>query len=62
MPPDPIQLSPAQWAIVEFAEQDLTDARVADLAAIGKPELILTIERLRARLDDTLTLIHTITR
>ncbi|MFJ8855221.1 hypothetical protein [Streptomyces sp. NPDC102437] len=61
MPPDPITLTPAQNSRRDFAYRDLDEARTADLAALGEPGLILLVERLRGRLDDTLTLITELT-
>lgn len=57
MPPDPIPLTPGQRSRRDFARQDLDQARSSDLAALGEPGLILMVERLRGRLDDTLDLI-----
>lgn len=58
MPPDPIPLSPAQQSRIDFARRDLDEARSADLAQLGEPGLILMVERLRGRLDDTITLVN----
>jgi hypothetical protein len=55
---DPPSLTSAQLARVEFACRDLAEARTADLAALPASALIMEIERLRARLDDMLTLIN----
>ncbi|MEV7112314.1 hypothetical protein [Streptomyces anulatus] len=57
MPPDPPLLTPAQRSRLDFARRDLDEARSSDLAALGEPGLILMVERLRGRLDDTLGLI-----
>ncbi|MGW5928103.1 hypothetical protein ACWF2L_17905 [Streptomyces anulatus] len=57
MPPDPIPLTPGQRSRRDFARRDLDEARSSDLAALGEPGLILMVERLRGRLDDTLDLI-----
>lgn len=57
MPPDPTPLTAAQRVVVEFAEKDLAEARAADLAALGEPGLILTVERLRGHLDEVLSIL-----
>lgn len=57
MPPDPPPLTASQRAAVEFAQQDLAEARAADLAELGEAGLILTVERLRGRLDEVLNVI-----
>ncbi|MFF9568521.1 hypothetical protein [Streptomyces sp. NPDC014685] len=61
MPPDPIPLTPTQLARRGFARYDLDAARTIDLAALGEPGLILLVERLRGRLDDTLALLDELT-
>nr|WSS66789.1 hypothetical protein OG284_36825 [Streptomyces sp. NBC_01177] len=58
MPPDPTPLTAAQRAAVDFAQMDLAEARAADLAALGEAGLILTVERLRGRLDEVLAVIE----
>jgi hypothetical protein len=63
--PDPLQgrtLTNEQIARLDFARRDLDHARTEDLAQLEKPELILLIERLRSRLDDTMQLAAEITR
>ncbi|MER5675750.1 hypothetical protein ABT081_02280 [Streptomyces sp. NPDC002238] len=62
MPPDPTLLTTAQRAAVEFAQQDLAAARSADLAELGEAGLILTVERLRGRLDEVLSVLGEIAR
>ncbi|MFF2189221.1 hypothetical protein [Streptomyces sp. NPDC058155] len=57
-PPSRAVLSDEQKIRVEFARSDLDKARRADLAAMSSPALILSVERLRQRLDDMLTLIE----
>lgn len=56
-PPSRAGLSEEQAIRVEFARRDLDEARRADLATMSSPALILSVERLRQRLDDMLTLI-----
>lgn len=51
-------LSPSQAARVDFARRDLESARAAELTQLPPAGLILAIERLRARLDDMLSLIE----
>ena len=60
-PTKPGPLTDTQHTRIEFAHTDLDTARAADLAQLPRAELILLIERLRARLGDTLTLINEIT-
>ncbi|MFF9690210.1 hypothetical protein [Streptomyces sp. NPDC014623] len=62
MPPDPTELTAAQRAAVDFARQDLAEARSADLAALGEAGLILMVERLRGRLDEVLTVVDEIAK
>lgn len=59
-PANPTQgrpLTPLQISRVDFAQRDLEAACAAELADLDPAELILVIERLRGRLDDTLALI-----
>lgn len=61
--PDPTQRRPLtneQTARLDFARRDLETARAEDLAQLGKPALILIVERLRGRLDDTIQLVDEI--
>lgn len=63
--PDPLQrrtLTNEQTARLDFTRRDLDHARTEDLAQLEKPELILLIERLRSRLDDTIQLVDETTR
>jgi len=62
VPPEPTPLTAAQRAAVEFAHQDLAAARSADLAELGEAGLILTVERLRGRLDEVLSVLGEIAR
>ncbi|MEH0657780.1 hypothetical protein QA860_08535 [Streptomyces stelliscabiei] len=58
--PDPTQgspLTPTQATIVDYARRELEAIRATNLAKLDDAELILTIERLRQRLDDTLQVI-----
>jgi hypothetical protein len=55
-------LTPTQATRIDFARRDLTKARTEDLARLPPADLILIIERLRGRLDDTLQVIDEITR
>lgn len=58
--PDPTQgspLTPTQATIVDYARRELEAIRATNLAQLDDAELILTIERLRQRLDDTLQVI-----
>ncbi|MGW1497601.1 hypothetical protein ACWCQW_03235 [Streptomyces mirabilis] len=55
-PPD-CALTAEQTARLDYARRDLETARATDLGAIPAAGLILVIERLRLRLDDTLQLI-----
>lgn len=61
--PDPPQggpLTPTQSARYDFARDD--PARTEDLSRLKPAGLILTVERLRSRLDDMLHLIDEITQ
>lgn len=53
----PGALTDLQRSRVDFARRDLDYARSEDLAQLPTAGLILLIERLRTRLDDTLQLI-----
>ncbi|MGW0495027.1 hypothetical protein ACWD0Z_06190 [Streptomyces sp. NPDC003007] len=53
----PGALTDVQRARIDFARRDLDYARSEDLAQLPTAGLILLIERLRTRLDDTLQLI-----
>ncbi|MDX3714458.1 hypothetical protein PV733_37135 [Streptomyces europaeiscabiei] len=58
--PDPTQgspLTPTQATIVDYARRELEAIRATNLAQLDDAELILTVERLRQRLDDTLQVI-----
>ncbi|MFE9921546.1 hypothetical protein ACFYQA_08180 [Streptomyces sp. NPDC005774] len=57
--PDP--LTEAQAARRDYARRDLDSARAADLAQLPADGLILLVERLRTRLDDTLNLVDEVT-
>jgi hypothetical protein len=54
-------LTDLQRARIDYARRDLESARAADLAQFDSAGLILTIERLRTRLDDILSLVDEIT-
>jgi hypothetical protein len=61
--PDPTQgraLTPTQATRIDFARRDLESARAEDLARLPPADLILIIERLRGRLDDTLHVVDEI--
>jgi hypothetical protein len=60
-PSIPGLLTDQQQARVDYARRDLEHARAADLARLPADGLILLVERLRHRLDDTLQLIDDIT-
>jgi hypothetical protein len=63
--PDPTQGSPLtneQAARLDFALRDLENARAADLGELPPAKLILTVERLRSRLDDVIQLVDEITQ
>lgn len=53
-------LTPTQASRLEFARQD--PARATELAGLSKASLILTVERLRGRLDDMIHLVDEITQ
>lgn len=53
-------LSDLQRTRIEYAHRDLEYARSEDLAQLQADGLILVIERLRHRLDDTLNLVDEI--
>jgi hypothetical protein len=59
--PDPTQggrpLTPTQATLIDYARRDLENSRATDLAQLDYADLILMIERLRKRLDDTLQVI-----
>ncbi|MFF5842094.1 hypothetical protein ACFY74_11575 [Streptomyces massasporeus] len=54
-------LTDVQRSRIDFARRDLDYARSEDLAQLPTAGLILLIERLRNRLDDTLSLIDEVT-
>jgi hypothetical protein len=54
-------LTDIQRARIEFAHRDLESARGTDLGSLPPDRLILLVEMLRRRLDDTLNLITEIT-
>ncbi|MFD7016173.1 hypothetical protein [Streptomyces sp. NPDC059928] len=60
MIPEPTRphLTPQQQSRLAGARQDLTAARYADLGSLTPAAMILLIERLRSRLDDTVRLIE----
>ncbi len=57
----PGTLTDLQRARIDYARRDLEYARAEDLAQLPAAGLILIIERLRTRLDDTLSLVDEIT-
>ncbi|MCG0062214.1 hypothetical protein L0F81_02745 [Streptomyces tricolor] len=59
--PPPGPLTDFQRARIDYARRDLEYARAEDLAQLPHDGLILLLERLRTRLDDTLSLIEEIT-
>jgi hypothetical protein len=50
-------LTPTQATLVDYARRELEAVRATNLAKLDDAELILTVERLRQRLDDTLQVI-----
>lgn len=46
---------------IAYARRDLDDARTADLTQMPAPAVILLLEKLRRRLDDTLRVVDEIT-
>jgi hypothetical protein len=56
----PGALTDVQRSRIDFARRDLDYARSEDLAQLPVAGLIILIERLRGRLDDTLQLIDEI--
>lgn len=60
-PKGPRTLTPSQSTRVEFAHRDLDYARSEDLSHLSAAGLILLVEKLRARLDDTLNVVGEIT-
>ncbi|MFE2990322.1 hypothetical protein [Streptomyces sp. NPDC059262] len=56
----PRPLTHSQAARLDFARRDLDYARSEDLAQLPAAGLILLVERLRGRLDDTLSLMDEI--
>lgn len=54
-------LTDAQRARIDFAHRDLDRARSEDLGALDHAALIMLVEVLRRRLDDTLQLVDEIT-
>jgi hypothetical protein len=50
-------LTPTQATLVDYARRELEAVRATTLAKLDDAELILTVERLRQRLDDTLQVI-----
>lgn len=62
--PDPTQgrpLTNEQITRLDFALRDLEAARAAELGQLPPSKLILTVERLRSRLDDVIQLVDEIT-
>lgn len=57
-----LTMSQSQQSRVAFARDALDEARRADLGAMSPSALILLVERLRGRLDDTLTLVDEVTQ
>lgn len=55
--PRTFPLDESQKTRLEFARRDLNEIRGTDLAALDEGALILLVERLRTRLDDTLRII-----
>jgi len=47
---------------IDFARRDHESTRAEDLAQLDEAGLILVIERLRRRLDDTLQILHEVTQ
>lgn len=58
--PQNAQLTPEQRARLGLARRDLDEARVADLATMDTPSLVMLVERLRGSLHDTLQLVEEI--
>jgi hypothetical protein len=55
--PGPLTLTDIQQARVDFARRDAESTHAEDLAQLDAAALILVIEKLRRRLDDTLQLV-----
>ena len=53
-PPPRLALTGLQRDRIEYARRDLEDARAADLTQMPAANLVLLVEKLRRRLDDTL--------
>lgn len=56
-----LALTNEQRTRIDYARQDLDSARTADLARLPDDRLILLVETLRHRLDDTLRVIDELT-
>jgi hypothetical protein len=52
-----LTLTDTEQTILDFARRDLESAHAADLAQMPAASLILTVERLRTRLDSVLELL-----
>lgn len=55
-------LTPTQATRLDFARRDLETARAAELTGLAPDDLILTVERLRGRLDDMIRLVDELTQ
>lgn len=53
-----VPLTDSQRSRIDYARRDLDRARSEDLAALEPAKLILLIEMLRRRLDDTLQVLE----
>jgi len=56
-----VPLTESQQSRIDYARRDLERARSEDLGALDHADLILLVETLRRRLDDTLQLVDEIT-
>lgn len=56
-PPPRLALTSLQRDRIEYARRDLEDARAANLSQMPAASLVLLVEKLRRRLDDTLRVI-----
>lgn len=60
-PPPRLALTGLQRDRIGFARQDLEDARAVNLTQMPAAGLVLLVEKLRRRLDDTLKVVDEIT-
>lgn len=60
-PPPRLALTGLQRDRIEYARRDLEDARGTNLTQMPPANLVLLVEKLRRRLDDTLKVVDEIT-